>query len=40
MDQLRDLAPGAGGDARVGLAQRDAVPAGEAAEDLDAAMQR
>jgi hypothetical protein len=38
MDQLRDLAPGAGGDARVGLAQRDAVPACEAAEDLDAAM--
>jgi hypothetical protein len=27
MDQLRDLAPGAGGDARVRLAQRDAVPA-------------
>jgi hypothetical protein len=40
MDQLRDLAPGAGGDARVGLPQHDAVPAGEAAEDLDAAMQQ
>jgi hypothetical protein len=38
MDQPGDLAPGTSGDARVGLAQRDAVPAGEAAEDLDAAM--
>jgi hypothetical protein len=38
MDQPGDLAPGMGGDARVGLPQHDAVPAGEAAEDLDAAM--
>jgi hypothetical protein len=38
MDQPGDLAPGMGGDARVGLAQRDAVPAREAAEDLDAAV--
>jgi hypothetical protein len=40
MDQLRNLAPGTGGDARVGLAQRDAVPTSEAAEDLYAAMQQ
>src|SRR5687768_7933471 len=39
MDELRHLAPGTGGDARVGLAQRDAVPAREAPEDLDAAVQ-
>jgi hypothetical protein len=38
MDQLGDLAPGTGRDAHVGLAQRDGVPAGEAAEDLDAAV--
>jgi hypothetical protein len=38
MDQLRDLAPGMGGDARVGLPQHDAVPASQPAKDLDAAM--
>ena len=32
------LAPGMGGDAPVGLAQRDAVAAREAAEDLDTAV--
>jgi hypothetical protein len=40
MDQPGDLAPGAGGDARVGLPQHDAVPASQPAKDLDAAMQQ
>jgi hypothetical protein len=39
MEQPGDLASGAGGDARVGLAQRDAVLASQPDEDLDAAVE-